>query len=217
MPASSPLSFALALLLLGGWAALFACSPVATYPPPVPGPFDARAVDLTLSSTAYVRSAGRSSAIDDGLRVASRMHAAQLAYLRHLNSDMDLGLILTAAKIEDGFIFDRGMGGGLFFRHVPLNQDRLRLGYELEAGVLYGGLALPLTYELGERVWVTTAPRLRFGADNGLRLPLGFCVRGQGDWYVRGEAGLGTNPGLEALGYTEGQGVYGALGVTRSW
>jgi hypothetical protein len=87
-----------------------------------------------------------------------------------------------------GFFDDKAAAGGGALRWTPIRAKPFFGAAEIEAGYAWGAVALPLSVELHERIWIYTAPRLgNMGAYAAPGIPAGVSIEPIDRIQVRGE------------------------------
>ncbi len=105
-------------------------------------------------------------------------------------------------------------GAGLTMRFHALQNRKFRLAVDVDGGLLYASLALPLSLRIWDRLWLYFNPTLRGSRMTwGLGLPLGLSIQLSPQWWLNIAGGIHALPWIpdskDLSLYS-----YGALGVT---
>lgn len=193
------------LMIPTSWAVAYfvfwACAPAAVMPPPLP--------NLTgLNNEAGLVVTGGYPSFN-GNTVVPIAPNAQLWYNRELSHDLTFQVVGFGG-------YSSIVGAGIGLRYMPVQSPRFRLGFEAQAGWLYGRLGMPVAISLspGDKLWFYTDPSVQLAATGVIRIPVGLAVRTKyATWSV--EAGMDTLaiPQVTYISMTEPF-FYGAFGAS---
>jgi hypothetical protein len=114
--------------------------------------------------------------------------------------------------------FPAGLSAGGYWRgDWELESENVVMGPQLEAGLAWFGVGLPVGFRLGEDHWVTTQPSLRLSMFSLIHVPVGYS------WQVSQDLRLDMETGVHALALSYKQmlqdpvHVYAALGLSSQW
>ena len=86
------------------------------------------------------------------------------------------------ASSEFGLLAQAGLfsflSGGLYWRKPVFTASETRqIGLQLEGGVYWAGVGLPLSFRVSDNVWISSMPTARYSAYSTVHLPVGVSYQ----------------------------------------
>ena len=157
------------LLLTFGVAMSWSCAPMMSSPPSTPMR-SAEYGEINHGIQAGVGKGGEPSKQGEMVRIEP-MANYHLALRKPFNgtTDREIGTLITAG-------YPSMVAVGAYYRAKLLGGEKTYIGGQAALGWLWGGVALPMAFKVGENTWFTTQPSMSVGAYafQFTRVPLGM-------------------------------------------
>ena len=185
-----------------------ACAPLGVGPPPTPlGASTPLEIGVALTGSGVLpASDGLGCEALLGCDGASAQGWARRALL---DGRAELGVVAFAGNTSF-------FGGGAYGRLWTLDDERFRLGVELQLGFFWAAVALPAAVRVAPNLWLWTSPSGGARYFSVLRLPVGATWTPRESLAVSAELGVGWDP-WQSFMPPETATLQGSLSVAYRW
>lgn len=196
--------------LCGAWLALWACAPPSVVAPMVPMNQE-KGLDLGAALTGGAQltnpqdwGAGEHELGDRYAATAMGGQVWAVQDMGRVDLGGTFGLLVPDANGDSGFHL------GAMVRPHLVERENLLVGLDLELGVLWASVGLPVSVRASDRAWIYTDPSVGWRLSGICHVPLGVSVQTSDDVRLNAEVEYMTG----AMGYVEGPLVVGTLGLS---